>query len=271
MRDGRIWVAVMVTLTLAACDGGERGGEASAREEVAKAPEEAAQEKAAGEEPKGATTKGATTKGAQPGGPMTGGAIAALDETYERIVEKRGGPVKTAFKGPIVDDEWNRNHFYYPSKLSEITGLDFVKLASVKIVNGSNGLHRIVEKTPDAGETAEAHRLMRLHDLAGARTQRKARPLLESLEDDSLDEAAQRAAWLDAYVKGWELRTDSSRPLAMEPASFPEAAKVAQRTGMEFDKLAFVQYKGGRRGLESLVKTFPELDDREEVLADVEK
>jgi len=189
-------------------------------------------------------------------------AAQLLDDTYDQQVAAKG-PGKTAAKGEIVDDDWNRRHFSYAAAVCEASGLDFVKLATIQAGGGTKGVDRIVAAMPADGPGAEAHRLADLIQIASTVRPGDVTKTVEKYRDGALSAEAQQAAFLDLYVEGWILRTSPRKPRKVTAAGYPQAHQVHELTGLDFEKLALVQLKGGKRGLRALVQTLPDLPQRE--------
>ena len=63
-------------------------------------------------------------------------------------LENQRGPAETYTYGAITDDENNRELFRVASKISDLTGLDFVALASIQQLGGEVELYSVATTLP---------------------------------------------------------------------------------------------------------------------------
>jgi hypothetical protein len=188
-------------------------------------------------------------------------AAAELDAAFRKVVEERGTP-STHSHGEIVDDEWNREHFVYASTLARATGLDFVQIAAVEMEQGNYGVSKIIEALP-TGEPPgdEARRLRSIHRLGSGLYEVESKSFLASLADPELTEQAQRGRYLDAFVEAWALRTTAMPDHGFPQGAYPLASRAAVATGLAYEKLATIEYKGGKIGLKRTLERIPGLPD----------
>lgn len=194
-------------------------------------------------------------------------AAATLKSAYDAIVASSGHP-RTASNGDVVDDAWNREHFPYASALAAATGLDFVQLACVEFQTGLHGVSKVLAALdPSSPAGREGLRLQAVHRLASNLHAADAATTLEALRDPSLSPAAQRERWLDAFVEAFSLRAAGDPSVGYPPSAWPRCARIAELTGLSYEKLAAIEYKGGRKGLRVTVERIPDLPSRAEALA----
>jgi len=188
-------------------------------------------------------------------------AAAMLDAAFRKVMEERGTP-STHARGEIVDDEWNREHFAYASALAQASGLDFVQIAAVEMEQGNYGVSKIIDALP-TGEAPgdEARRLRSVHRLGSGLYEAESESFLASLADPELTERAQQGRYLDAFVEAWALRTTTMPDNGFPQGAYPLASKAAGATGLDYEKLATIEYKGGTIGLKRTLERIPGLPD----------
>lgn len=193
-----------------------------------------------------------------------------LDALYQDMLELNG-PATTYAHGEIVDDENNRLLFPYSDAMANVTGLDFVQLATIQFYQGLYGVDQVVdhlEPTNPGLEQAEYYQSLRT--LTTSLYYEEAAIFLESLEDATLSTAeAQNEIYVTVFLEAWNLMVPGD-PIALNEAYYPQAAECAELTGLDFEVLATVQQKGGTNGLQIMIDLFPELENREECLATFE-
>ncbi len=191
---------------------------------------------------------------------MSLSAAEMLQATFDDLVARHGPPVTHA-RGPVVDDAWNREHFTYVAAIADATGLDFVQLAMVELQTGNYGVSKILAGLAPE-RRAEAERIQAVHRLASGLHEAEAAAYLRTLADDSLSETAQRERYLDAFVASWSLRTASMPSNGFPDGAYPASAKASAATGLDYQKLATIEYKGGRSGLKRTLERIPDLPNR---------
>jgi hypothetical protein len=179
----------------------------------------------------------------------------ALDSVYAAVVD-RGGHPSTFGGGPIRDDAWNRSNFPYASALAEATGLDFVKLAAVEHGDGTYGVDQVLARL-GGDEATAARRIQATHKFGDAWDDAGAERARAALDGDLLD----------ALVRSFVFRSNADAPWSLTPESYPLSAKLAELSGLSFEKLATLETKGGTDALRVALRRLPDLPNREACLA----
>ena len=200
---------------------------------------------------------------------MADDAAAFLRTTFDRLIAE-SGPAKPAVGDPIADTQADRLRHGLAARLATITGLDFLKLATLEHYQGGHGLAQLVERLPDDEAGRAARQALAAWRATLATRSEAARHLVEVLRDPGLDPERQREAWLEGFLEGWETRVPRPPSAPPDRARMKASAACADHTGLPFEKLALIESKGGRRGLRHTLASIPDLPGLEACLAALE-
>ncbi|TVQ91356.1 MAG: hypothetical protein EA397_09870 [Deltaproteobacteria bacterium] len=203
--------------------------------------------------------------------PKEGGSFekakAELERVYQEALENSSSST------PIVDDEASRKRRALPNAIAELTGLDFVQLATVQVWRGLFGLYAITDEldTDEAGLKAR-DLVRRALAITGMRESRRLASLFQDHKDPSLDDQAQREAWLDLVIESRELSGMFAPPKPTKE-NWPRFSRCSELTGLPFEEL--VMAVGGSEtspdNLGGLLRAMPDLPGVDECLAQWEK
>lgn len=192
-------------------------------------------------------------------------AFTTLEATSRRLIAENGPP--THNDTPVEDSPESRQRLAYVAALSDATGLDFLKLATLQQHEGMSGLDRLIDTFNDQDPgAAEARRLQSVVRLSSSRHSEDSKKYLETLNDPALKDTEQQALWLDTLAEAWLLRAGGKPVKDPSAASYPAAARCAEATELSFEQLALIQRKGGTKGLRAAIELFPELPHRSDCL-----
>jgi hypothetical protein len=211
-----------------------------------------------------------------------------LDRLYRDIEAKHPNPAVPPSKGlmktkPIVDDDVTRETYRAASALARVLGYDFVKLAVIEHygrqanISGSGaakvgeGITRVIEELPDGQPgVAEAKQIGSLlwlcrHPFMSTYSRSEIIRRTDEYLGKALPAAGQAANRGLAVLGAFELAcTIGTPPATLRPITplmrntlFARAAKVADLTGLPFERVARVESVNGPLVLWNLVRSLP--------------
>ena len=113
---------------------------------------------------------------------------------------------------------------------------------------------------------AELQKIKSLVELSDVDTPERSGVIFRRFRNPYLSDAIQMHLWIDLFVEGVELRRGKMNPDKLNPKKQVTAAKIAKIAYMDFEPLATIEYKIGKRGLLLLLKSIPMWNNREECL-----
>ena len=187
-----------------------------------------------------------------------------LHAKYKHLLEQYG-PSRIAGKGFLVDEGWCHDYFHYAFVISRLVGIDFVKLASVQSREGVKGVNKVADRVPKKHRNyEELLRIRKLIDLTNAQTVRRTHELFRLFRKPNLSDQEQIDLWISLFHEGYQLRAGVSAPEEFLPEDFPRSYELAELAIVDFQKLAFIELKGGAPALLLLIRTIPFWNNREE-------
>ncbi|MBN1882642.1 MAG: hypothetical protein JW885_10750 [Deltaproteobacteria bacterium] len=185
-------------------------------------------------------------------------------------LENQRGPAETYTYGAITDDENNRELFRVASKISDLTGLDFVALASIQQLGGEVELYSVATTLP--GDLPGKDDMLRI--LARSRLRHFEPYYYEAYfkdypQDDTaaFSQAVADEVWLAFREEYGDLSDTDPEGLAEK---YPAAKKAADLTGLDIIPLSGVLATGGYDGLSKLLMVMPEeLPGKHEAIGEV--
>ena len=186
------------------------------------------------------------------------------------VLEEQRGPAETYTYGAINDDENNRELFRVASKISDLTGLDFVALASIQQLGGEVELYATAMTLPDDLPGKDDM----LQILARSRLRHFEPYYYEAYfkdypQDDiaAFSQVMADEAWLAFREEYGDLSDTDPEVLAEK---YPAAKKAGDLTGLDIVPLSGILAVGGYDGLSKFLMVLPdELPGKHEAIGKV--
>jgi len=186
------------------------------------------------------------------------------------LLEDQRGPAETYTYGAITDDANNRELFRVASKISDLTGLDFVALASIQQLGGEVDLYAVAMTLPD--DLPGRDEMLQI--LARSRLRHFEPYYYEAYfkdypQDDTaaFSQVVADEAWLAFREEYGDLSDTDPEALAEK---YPAAKKAADLTGLDIVPLSGILAVGGYDGLSKLLMVLPEeLPGKHEAIGEV--
>jgi hypothetical protein len=191
---------------------------------------------------------------------------AVLQKRYQVLLEKYG-PAQVVGYGEIADNEWFFDFYPYATLLHDTLGWDFVMLANIESREGIGFVNELVGDVnashPNYEKAIEIHKTVRLTDESNPSLVRQA---FKETRDPNLSDAKQRELWFSMYEKGIHYRSGEKIGEELTEENFPRSYQISKMTGIQLERLAFIEYKMGPRGLKFLIENIPMWEHKKECL-----
>lgn len=189
-----------------------------------------------------------------------------LQKRYQILLEKYG-PASIVGYGEIANNDWFYDFYPYAHLLYTTLGWDFVMLANIESREGIGFVNELVADVEQTHlnykKALEIHESVRLTDASNLSLVRQA---FKNTRDPNLPDEEQLELWFLMYEKGVHYRTGERIGEELTEYNFPRSYQISKETGIDFQRLAFIEYKMGQRGLKFLIENIPMWNHRKECL-----
>ena len=193
-----------------------------------------------------------------------------LEERADAFVSEKG-PAETFAYGPLSDDDDNRSLFRIPGLISDVTGLNFVPLATIQHLGGDIALYGAVSNLPgDLPGINDALSILARRQLIYFE-----RDYYESyfgeVGEDLLGFSIMitREVWAAFEAEYGGLTVNDTDALMKK---YPIAEKVVKLTGLEIEPVSGIRVMAGLDGLLKLMILLPEeLPGKDKAIKEVNK
>jgi hypothetical protein len=180
-----------------------------------------------------------------------------IHDTANALIESKG-PAESFTYGKITDDENNRDMFKVPALISDVTGLDFVPLATIDLLGGELFFYSTVITLPEdlPGRDEAINILSRRQLKYFERAYYESYFSKYDVDDPlTLSSIMAREVWEAFKAEYGDLPYSDPDVLADK---YPVAREVSELTGIEILPISGIMVKGGLSGLSYFLTLLPE-------------